>query len=160
MVCALCNEDSDSHQHLFFACNYAKQFWNRVCLKIGYIGENGNETVRRYTGMEQGNTITSIIRRLSIAASVYLIWRERNCRLFKEERRSVEELFELFCDTIKLRLASLKAKPSMAVIKAQEEWKVQMLVGVCDPNKKELYLALQRFIVGIISSEFGRIGVV
>lgn len=91
MVCALCNEDSDSHQHLFFACNYAKQFWNRVCLKTGLHWDewDWNDTIRRQAGMEHGNNITSIIRRISIAASVYLIWRERNCRLFKEEKRSV-----------------------------------------------------------------------
>lgn len=49
MVCALCNEDSDSHQHLFFACNYAKQFWNRVCLKTGLHWDewDWNDTIRR-----------------------------------------------------------------------------------------------------------------
>ena len=67
---------------------------------------------------QSGNTINSIIRRLCLAASVYLIWRERNCRLFKEEKRSVKELFEVFRDTIRFRLASLKAKPISAVLRA------------------------------------------
>ena len=79
--------------------------------------------------MENGNNIKSIIRRLSIAASVYLIWKERNSRLFRDEKRSVEDQFEIFCDIIKLKLAGLKVKTSMAVIRAQEEWNVKMIMG-------------------------------
>ena len=86
-----------------------------------------NETVDTTANMDSGSTIKSIIRRLSLAASVYLIWRERNGRLFKNEKRSVDELFEVFVDTIRLRLAGLKAKSTVAVLSAQAEWNVQMV---------------------------------
>ncbi|PWA65447.1 reverse transcriptase zinc-binding domain-containing protein [Artemisia annua] len=109
---------------------YAKQFWFKVCLKMGvhWNEMEWDNTVNLFAAMENGNTITSIIRRLCLVASVYLIWRERNCRLFKEETRSVEELFEVFSDTIRFRLASLKAKPTSAVIRAQDDWNVQMVI--------------------------------
>nr|GEU91504.1 ribonuclease H-like domain-containing protein [Tanacetum cinerariifolium] len=58
---------------------------------------------------------TALRGRLSLAASVYLIWQERNRRIFKEEKRSTKELFSIFKDTIKLRLMSLKVKDSCAV---------------------------------------------
>ncbi|PWA51947.1 reverse transcriptase zinc-binding domain-containing protein [Artemisia annua] len=129
MICSLCYEDMDSHQHLFFDCKYAKQFWFKVCLKMGvhWNEMEWDNIVNLFAAMKNGNTITSIIRRLCLAASVYLIWRERNCRVFKEETRSVEELFEVFSDTIRFRLASLKAKPTSAVIRAQDDWNVQMV---------------------------------
>lgn len=137
MICNLCYEDMDSHQHLLFDCRYAKQLWSKVCLKIGlYWGEmEWNDTVNFFAAMENENTINSIIRRLSLAASVYLVWIERNCRLFKEEKKSVEELFEVFSDTIRFRLASLKAKPISAVLKAQDDWNVQMVIKASDTNQ-------------------------
>ncbi|PWA73271.1 RNA-directed DNA polymerase, eukaryota, Reverse transcriptase zinc-binding domain protein [Artemisia annua] len=90
------------------------------------------ETVSRYAAMDSGNNIKSIIRRLSFAPSVYLIWKERNCRLFRDEKRSVEDLFELFCDIIKLRLAGMKVKPTPALLRAQKEWNVKMVMGKND----------------------------
>ncbi|GJS57687.1 RNA-directed DNA polymerase, eukaryota, reverse transcriptase zinc-binding domain protein [Tanacetum coccineum] len=59
--------------------------------------------------------------RLSLAASVYLIWQERNRRIFKDEKRNVDELFSIFKDTIRLRLMSLKVKDSCAVRTVQKE---------------------------------------
>ncbi|GJY12210.1 RNA-directed DNA polymerase, eukaryota, reverse transcriptase zinc-binding domain protein [Tanacetum coccineum] len=34
MACPLCNQDIDSHQHLFFQCQYANQFWAKAKSKI------------------------------------------------------------------------------------------------------------------------------
>ncbi|PWA48460.1 reverse transcriptase domain, Reverse transcriptase zinc-binding domain protein [Artemisia annua] len=119
----------DSHQHLFFKCKYTKLFWSKVCLKIGlnWVEMEWNDTVDSLANMDNESTIKNIIRRLSLAASVYLICRERNCRLFKNENRSVDELYEMFVDTIRLRLAGLKAKPTVAVLNAQVEWNVRMV---------------------------------
>lgn len=129
MVCTLCYEAMDSHQHLFFDCKYAKQFWLKVCLKMGLSWEEmeWNDTINFFAEMDNGNTIKSIVRRLCLAASVYMIWKERNYRLFKEEKRSVDELFEVFKETVRLRLASLKAKPTSSVFKVQDDWNVQMV---------------------------------
>ncbi|GJU42836.1 hypothetical protein Tco_1195793 [Tanacetum coccineum] len=84
----------DSHQHLFFQCEYAKDFWTKVRIKVGILNTNlgWNELVGKIADMYCGNSIDSIIRRLSIAASVYLIWQERNWRIFRDEKRSPEEL--------------------------------------------------------------------
>ncbi|GJZ05801.1 hypothetical protein Tco_0539594 [Tanacetum coccineum] len=38
------------------------------------------------------NSINNIIRRLCLAACVYLIWKEVNCKIFRIERRTVEVL--------------------------------------------------------------------
>ncbi|GJU50286.1 hypothetical protein Tco_1219841 [Tanacetum coccineum] len=57
-----------------------------------------------------GNSNNNIIRRLGLAASVYLLRYERNNRLFKREKRIIDKLYEVFVETIRLRLSSLKAK--------------------------------------------------
>ncbi|GJU90526.1 hypothetical protein Tco_1302949 [Tanacetum coccineum] len=71
-----------------------------------------------------GSYVGRIIRRLSLAASIYLLWHKRNCRLFRGEKRSWEDLYKMFYDTLRMRLLSLKVKYSMAVVKARQDWDV------------------------------------
>ncbi|GJZ07560.1 RNA-directed DNA polymerase, eukaryota, reverse transcriptase zinc-binding domain protein [Tanacetum coccineum] len=35
MVCPLCKKDMDSHQHLFFQCEYSAEVWERIKVKAG-----------------------------------------------------------------------------------------------------------------------------
>ena len=132
MMCPLCKCDSDSHDHLFFQCSYARQFWNKVNQKIGMgcIETDWKNIVSNMTLLYNGSSIDSIIRRLGLAASVYLIWQERNLRLIKEESRDVEILFEELCEVMRLRLSSLKVKNSEAVLRAQKNWNISM--DICD----------------------------
>ncbi|GKC62035.1 hypothetical protein Tco_1089633 [Tanacetum coccineum] len=68
MACPLCFTEMDSHNHLFF------------------------EFVSKYASMQNGNSIRSIVRRFCLVASVYFIWQERNYRIFKDVKRTVEEV--------------------------------------------------------------------
>ena len=65
-----------------------------------------------------------------MAACVYQIWQERNLRLFKEESKNVEILFEELCVVMRLRLSSLKVKNFEAVLRAQKNWNISM--DICD----------------------------
>ncbi|GJT57980.1 serine/threonine-protein kinase TOR isoform X2 [Tanacetum coccineum] len=104
---------------------YSTQFWNRVKQKISLkcteveCNDNVNNMAIEYNGNSVNNIINSIIRKLGLAASVYLLWQERNNRLFIGEKRSIDELYEIFVETIRLRLSSLKAKLTNAITKAQ-----------------------------------------
>ncbi|GKB53018.1 RNA-directed DNA polymerase, eukaryota, reverse transcriptase zinc-binding domain protein, partial [Tanacetum coccineum] len=93
MCCALCRRDLDSHSYLFFECDYSK-----------------NGIVADMSRKFNGNSINSIVRRLCFAASVYLVWQERNSRIFRDEARSAEELFKILIDVVRMRLLSLKVK--------------------------------------------------
>ncbi|GJV17423.1 RNA-directed DNA polymerase, eukaryota, reverse transcriptase zinc-binding domain protein [Tanacetum coccineum] len=64
------------------------------------------------------NTIKSIIQRISIATAIYYIWNERNKRIFTQEQRNSQCLFNEIEENIKLQLLSLKVKRSLAVMKA------------------------------------------
>lgn len=81
MICNLCYEDMDSHQHLFFDCKYAKQFWSKVCLKIGLQwGEmEWNNTVNFFAAMENGNTGILLIASLEdlVLQQVFIWYGER-----------------------------------------------------------------------------------
>ncbi|GJW94139.1 reverse transcriptase zinc-binding domain-containing protein [Tanacetum coccineum] len=114
MVCPLCKKDMDSHQHLFFQCEYFAEVWERIKVKAGIQTDKTgwNDLVDDMSKLYCGNSIDSIIRRLSLAACVYLIWQERNWRIFRDEKRKPEELFSIFEDLIRMRLMSLKVKQS------------------------------------------------
>ena len=132
MVCPLCYSDMDSHQHLFFQCDYAKQFWSRVKAKMGIQCDDmeWKDLVNWYTRLYNGNTIGSVTRRIGLAACVYFIWQERNWRLFREQKRSISELYEQFYEIVRMRLLSLKVRPSKAVLQVQKEWDVSLdIVG-------------------------------
>ncbi|GJV03207.1 hypothetical protein Tco_1336776, partial [Tanacetum coccineum] len=70
-------EDIDLHQHLFFQCQYANQFWAKAKSKIGvnFDDMNWNDLINFVSNLYNGNSINSVVRRLGIAACVYLIWR-------------------------------------------------------------------------------------
>ena len=89
---------------------------------------NWDEIVHEFGKCFDGNSIRSITRRLVLAASVYLIWQERNHRIFRDEQRSCDDLFKILQDIIRMRMMSLKVKATKAVLKAQVEWDVKMNV--------------------------------
>ncbi|GKA24381.1 hypothetical protein Tco_0710414, partial [Tanacetum coccineum] len=96
-------------------------------MEISNDSRNWTDIVKDFSTMYCGNSINSIIRRLCLAAYVYLIWPERNCRIFRNERRNVEGIFDSFTEIIRMRLLTLKAKKSQDVIKAQKKWNVSLI---------------------------------
>ncbi|GKA12795.1 RNA-directed DNA polymerase, eukaryota, reverse transcriptase zinc-binding domain protein [Tanacetum coccineum] len=83
-------------------------------------------TISKLADMKNRNNIGSVERKLCLAASVYLIWQERNNRLFKNEKRSVDELFTVLVNTIQLRLCNLNVIRSQAVCNAEVRWNVKL----------------------------------
>ncbi|GJT75663.1 hypothetical protein Tco_1042388, partial [Tanacetum coccineum] len=63
LTCPLCEATPDSHEHLFFICPFANSVWSRMKVKAGLV----------------------------VAASAYFIWQERNWRLFKKSKRSIDQ---------------------------------------------------------------------
>ncbi|GJT39899.1 hypothetical protein Tco_0939764 [Tanacetum coccineum] len=52
----------------------------------------------------------SVIAKLVLAASCYFIWQERNCRLFKNQKRSQDQIIEVIKSTVRLKLLTCKFK--------------------------------------------------
>ncbi|PWA74721.1 hypothetical protein CTI12_AA251010 [Artemisia annua] len=122
--------DIDSHDHLFFNCSYTSELWAKVMHKLKMHNSNTKweEVIVSFVECYNGSSLGSITRRLCLAASVYMVWHERNKRLFKDERRSVEDLFKCFCVTIRMRLATLKMKYSKAVSDTEKVWDIKLNV--------------------------------
>ncbi|GKE33425.1 hypothetical protein Tco_1452747, partial [Tanacetum coccineum] len=57
----------------------------------------------------------SIIAKLVVAATTYFIWQERNNRMFKKSKRSVEQVADCIINVVRFKLLSCKWKKSKAV---------------------------------------------
>lgn len=110
MSCCFCNFGVESSDHLFFSCGYSNQVWRSILTKYGFtrlpcswtqeliwLRRNGSSRNRR-----------SKLLRLCAACSVYVIWHERNNRLFSQTSRSAEDLvmsISYLVDKIRFKLS-------------------------------------------------------
>ena len=81
-----------------------------------------DDVVTEYLRLENGNNIWSVVRRLSLAAVTYHIWKERNQRLFRGDKREAKKLFEDICEVVQLKLMNLNVKNSEAVKRVANIW--------------------------------------
>ncbi|GJU02010.1 RNA-directed DNA polymerase, eukaryota, reverse transcriptase zinc-binding domain protein [Tanacetum coccineum] len=99
--------------------------WNQ---NDGTKGRAKSSHVIAFAKRYNGNSINSIIRRVCIAASVCLIWQERNNMIFRDEERNSDDLYKMLNEIVRMRLMSLKVKDTLAVRRAQEIWNVDLCI--------------------------------
>ncbi|KAI9391201.1 hypothetical protein POPTR_007G061250v4 [Populus trichocarpa] len=88
--------EEESHGHLFFACDWTGRLWAKIksWLRIGRRMLTLNNAIR---GLHtQRCNIESLMKRVSLAITVYLIWEERNKRVFDGKTRGVDTVFRRF----------------------------------------------------------------
>ncbi|XP_058216810.1 uncharacterized protein LOC131327682 [Rhododendron vialii] len=85
--CRLCLNDVETHEHLFFSCPYSKEVWQVVLSKnhitrsvLGLSGE-----IDWVCSPMSGASLHYRVYKLSLAASIYWIWHERNNRVFQRK---------------------------------------------------------------------------
>ncbi|GJW97776.1 hypothetical protein Tco_0179584 [Tanacetum coccineum] len=104
--CPLCGSQSDSHEHLFFECAFSLHVWNymKVFAGLPTVSSSLNAIVDAIIARPKRRSVRGIIARLVFAASTYFIWQERNYRLFKNQRRTHNQLIECIKSTVRLKL--------------------------------------------------------
>jgi len=95
-ICPLCQNAEESHAHLFFNCDWSSSLWRkaRLWLKL----HNNMPSLSRATRVLQNNKkgLRPRMRRVSLAVLIYLIWEERNRRIFNNTGKSVKTIFRKF----------------------------------------------------------------
>nr|KAJ0195180.1 hypothetical protein LSAT_V11C700342460 [Lactuca sativa] len=87
LKCSLCNNQFDSHSHLFFECPYSSVVWKAVKDKVELRSDSHGwkEIIEELQGLFKGKSIKVFIMRIAFAASVYYIWREKFHTLQKRQ---------------------------------------------------------------------------
>ncbi|GJZ20771.1 RNA-directed DNA polymerase, eukaryota, reverse transcriptase zinc-binding domain protein [Tanacetum coccineum] len=108
--------------HLFFKCEFSKDVWEKIkkFADIKSMQSNWIDIIQEISNLGNGNNIGSVVRGLILAASVYYIWQERNGRIFRDERKKSDEIFDTIVDIVKCKLLS----NSNAVRKVEENWNI------------------------------------
>ncbi|GKA01819.1 retrovirus-related pol polyprotein from transposon TNT 1-94 [Tanacetum coccineum] len=117
LSCSLCDLQEDSHEHLFFECNFSKQVWFKVKRFAGLSNSmpSIDSIIHDIIPFAKRKSSRSIIAKLVVAATTYFIWQERNNRMFKKSTRSVEQVADCIINVVRLKLLSCKWKKSKAV---------------------------------------------
>nr|GEU59262.1 hypothetical protein [Tanacetum cinerariifolium] len=116
--CALCELQADSHDHLFFECLFSTQVWHKVRVMAGLPSANPlmDSIIHDILPFANRKNSKSVCSKLVLAASAYFIWQERNNRLFRNERRSVDQVVECILNSMRLKLVSCRWKKSKAAM--------------------------------------------
>ena len=125
--CSLCKNGLDSHNHLFFECEYSKEVWGMVSNKAK-IHENEDTwegIVNKMSSIGESRSVWEIIKKLCLAATVYHIWQERNGRLFGGNNSTAETLFNVICEDIRAKLVTVKVRQCANVLDAETIWNVK-----------------------------------
>ncbi|GJX87559.1 hypothetical protein Tco_0339573 [Tanacetum coccineum] len=125
--------DSENLHHLFFKCEFSNQVWDKAksMANVKSTTSDWTEIVQDMTDMGNRNNIGSVIRRLIFAASVYCIWQERNARIFKDERKRYEDVYNMMIETVKCKLLNLTVKESLHLIGGQlKSWSDKGVFGI------------------------------
>nr|GEW78709.1 hypothetical protein [Tanacetum cinerariifolium] len=136
--CPMCNMLRDSHSHLFFECSLSSQVWClvRSLAELDCVPPLMHLIVIHLILIYSQRTTRSIIGRLVVAATTYLIWIERNNRLFKNSRRSPKDIRDMIVVTVRLKLLSFRFKNTAKVKAFLMKWNM--------PCGFQIYVHLRR----------------
>ncbi|GJZ88786.1 hypothetical protein Tco_0660568 [Tanacetum coccineum] len=81
-----------------------------------------HQIVTHLAPMAKHRTARSVIGRLLLAASAYFIWIERNNRLFKNSRKTLEEIRDCIMVTVHLKLLTFRFKNKAMVSSLLAKW--------------------------------------
>ncbi|GJW55296.1 thiamine thiazole synthase, chloroplastic-like protein [Tanacetum coccineum] len=85
--CPLCKIEQDSHNHLFFACNFSSKIWDVLVKKVDIpiVSHLWSDIMGWILPVARKNNAICMVGRLIIAASSYDTWKERNNRLHMDK---------------------------------------------------------------------------
>ncbi|GJY19624.1 retrovirus-related pol polyprotein from transposon TNT 1-94, partial [Tanacetum coccineum] len=112
LKCVFCKKVQDSHNHLFFECDFSSVIWKRLkdMVKLDHAPLKWSDIQRYVLSRPINKSMWSVLQRLVIGAAIYFEWKERNIRTFQDKIRNVDVVCNLIKDTVRLRVLSLSLK--------------------------------------------------
>ncbi|GJU58688.1 hypothetical protein Tco_1236454 [Tanacetum coccineum] len=124
--CSLCGFQRDSHDHLFFECSFSSKVWKYIHNLAGMelVPPILDDIVQWFQPMANKYSFKNVVGKMIFAAASYYIWIEHNNRLFKNTRRSPEEIRDFVMTTVRLKLITFRFKDSTRVRSLLLLWKM------------------------------------
>lgn len=109
--CTLCMTVLESHSHLFFDCPFSSLIWRQLLVRNGIsrpILPFSQELEWAVYNMN-GKSFRDVLFKLSMAASIYTLWEERNMRIFQGKARDVDGVSLAIFNSIRAKVSSWSA---------------------------------------------------
>ncbi|XP_058195059.1 uncharacterized protein LOC131311586 [Rhododendron vialii] len=103
-TCVLCRNGAlESHNHLFFDCTFSRAVWKEILQRIHiHRGPLMWEDEKKWFLLHsKGKTIRESILKLSLDATVYGVWCERNMMIFQQKMMEADLLGSKICNNIR-----------------------------------------------------------
>ncbi|XP_035830773.1 uncharacterized protein LOC118480171 [Helianthus annuus] len=102
------------------------QVWVMVRHKAGMdsVDPKWDDIVDWLLVRSRSKLAANYVSRILVAASAYFIWQERNARLFKNQLRPPEQVFDSIIKTVRYKLMGVKMKRTERVKRLLGEWEI------------------------------------
>ena len=92
LACVLCHKALESHDHLFFTCDYSSFIWQEIMSRFTMDGSplDWSSIILWAASKWKSKKPKDIMPRMCFGATIYAIWRERNARVFRQEGKPRE----------------------------------------------------------------------
>lgn len=120
--CLLCNQATESRDHLFFDCTFSWSLWGSAARRCGIQPERIWDRVMAQLQSIGRRSTKGILARLCWQACIYWTWTERNGRLHRQIFRSSDSISVLLERQIKDRISSLRDSNPAASSRLMQQW--------------------------------------
>lgn len=112
--CVLCSAGLETHDHLFFNCAFSATLWGAFASRIWPSPPMGLHSISSWIlqGRSQPHSQASVIIKLIMQVTCYLIWRERNARIFTNTSTTASALQAAVDRSLRDRLLSFPGSSS------------------------------------------------
>lgn len=125
-----CMVEKDSVDHLFFNCNFCREAMRFFVRKGVFIPEglSWDQVVSFAANSWKGKSVSAIVNKIVLGTLVYLIWKERNKRLFQSQIRSLRQFIDLVEEVVRFKIMTLKVRRNTRVTQLLERWNISTRV--------------------------------
>lgn len=102
-TCTFCQLHDENRDHLFLQCHFSTQVWKLVLFRLGYsyIPYHSWDGFIQWLLSRNRPAKLKLLIKLACQTTVYLLWRERNTRIFDNLSMTPEALFKKIDRTIR-----------------------------------------------------------
>lgn len=112
--CVLCSAAPETHHHLFFECSYSASVWNYYARKVWSNPPPDIHSAAAWINCSRSSSPQErCIIKLMFQSSIYLIWKERNSRIFTGQSLPAQTVRAAVDRQIRDRLLSVKPSQSL-----------------------------------------------
>ncbi|CAA7043519.1 unnamed protein product [Microthlaspi erraticum] len=109
--CVLCSAHLETHHHLFFECSFSASLWQRFASAIWSKPPSDLHSAAAWINLQRSGNASQeqVVAKLLFQAIIYLLWKERNARIFSGTSLSSAVLSRDLDHLIRDRLLSFPA---------------------------------------------------